>query len=355
MVLKPFLVAKTNGGEISLIERLRLLKSWGVEVSVHIALSDAERNYSTSYLRDLGTPLRENFYEVDGIPCFIHFGPQFSAENLSFQLPMELFFLDLLSREKPDFVWTHFTDFFATTAALQWNPARIWVDLTDNEFPRMEKLESVPSVAKYYRSIQTIMVASSFMKTKSKESLSWAEPILLPNIIEFLKEKPVVRSPEAWVFVNPTYVKGVDFVMDLAHRLPQEKFLFVGNWLGDRPVLMPSNVAFVSRQNSLREIFRRARGLLMPSVWDEAFGRVPLEAMAAGVPVISSNRGALPQTIGAGGLVLPLEAKLWVEAMREPETFWSGYLKKGFERIAEYQSQTAEAYADLKHRLQKFL
>ena len=41
----------------------------------------------------------------------------------------------------------------------------------------------------------------------------------------------------------------------------------------------------------------------MPSL-DEGFGVPALEAMAAGVPVIASNRGALPEVIGDAGLLL---------------------------------------------------
>ncbi len=38
--------------------------------------------------------------------------------------------------------------------------------------------------------------------------------------------------------------------------------------------------------------------LLMPSLWNESFGLVAVEAMLNGIPVLASNRGALPETIG---------------------------------------------------------
>ncbi|MBV8718579.1 MAG: glycosyltransferase family 4 protein, partial [Chloroflexi bacterium] len=37
----------------------------------------------------------------------------------------------------------------------------------------------------------------------------------------------------------------------------------------------------------------------------EQFGRVLVEAMAAGVPVIGSSSGAIPEVIGDAGLVVP--------------------------------------------------
>ena len=35
----------------------------------------------------------------------------------------------------------------------------------------------------------------------------------------------------------------------------------------------------------------------MPSLWNESFGLVAVEAMLNGIPVLASNRGALPETI----------------------------------------------------------
>ena len=51
------------------------------------------------------------------------------------------------------------------------------------------------------------------------------------------------------------------------------------------------------------ELFRGARALVMPS-FEEGFGLPALDAMAAGVPVVASNRGALPEVLGDTGLLV---------------------------------------------------
>ena len=58
----------------------------------------------------------------------------------------------------------------------------------------------------------------------------------------------------------------------------------------------------------MRSVFARTRILLMPSVWEEPFGRLPVEAGAYGIPTLASVRGGLPESVGDGGaLIDPLD------------------------------------------------
>jgi glycosyltransferase involved in cell wall biosynthesis len=50
-------------------------------------------------------------------------------------------------------------------------------------------------------------------------------------------------------------------------------------------------------------LYASARVLVLPSL-DEGFGLTALEAMSAGVPVVASNRGSLPEVIGDGGIFI---------------------------------------------------
>ena len=50
-------------------------------------------------------------------------------------------------------------------------------------------------------------------------------------------------------------------------------------------------------------LFKGAQAFVLPS-FDEGFGIPALEAMSAGVPVIVSNRGALPEVVGDAGLLV---------------------------------------------------
>jgi glycosyltransferase involved in cell wall biosynthesis len=62
-----------------------------------------------------------------------------------------------------------------------------------------------------------------------------------------------------------------------------------------------------------------ARAVLVPSLGLESFGRVVIEAYAAGVPVVASRRGALPEMVVdqySGFLIDPFDSKAWAEAIK---------------------------------------
>ena len=59
---------------------------------------------------------------------------------------------------------------------------------------------------------------------------------------------------------------------------------------------------YVTDQERQR-LFREASMLVLPSL-EEGFGIPALEAMTVGVPVVASNRGALPEVLGSAGILV---------------------------------------------------
>ncbi len=78
--------------------------------------------------------------------------------------------------------------------------------------------------------------------------------------------------------------------------------------LGDRLVWL-DYVEFTH----LPALYRGALALVFPTLY-EGFGLPTVEAMAVGTPVVASNVSSLPEVVGSGGLLLPLDReKPWVE------------------------------------------
>jgi L-malate glycosyltransferase len=120
-------------------------------------------------------------------------------------------------------------------------------------------------------------------------------------------------------------VKRVRDVVRIFHRLQRDipaRLVFVGDG-PDRPEAayeaeslgIGDRVVFLGKQDSVAELLACADLFLLPSE-SESFGLVALEAMAAGVPVIASNAGGIPEVVvdGDTGYLAPVGA---VEAMAD--------------------------------------
>jgi glycosyltransferase involved in cell wall biosynthesis len=68
------------------------------------------------------------------------------------------------------------------------------------------------------------------------------------------------------------------------------------------------NLTVMSSVPDPRTFYAVTKLLSMPSLWNESFGLVAAEAMLNGIPVLASNRGALPETIGDAGFLFDIVA-----------------------------------------------
>jgi glycosyltransferase involved in cell wall biosynthesis len=114
--------------------------------------------------------------------------------------------------------------------------------------------------------------------------------------------------------------KGIATLLS-AWRRSSARLLVVGDGptAGALKADAPSNVEFrpTVSPGEVPALIREARALLLPSICYEAQPRVILEAYAAGVPVLASDLGALPEAVppDSGLLVVPGDAGAWSRAV----------------------------------------
>ncbi|NAW50960.1 N-acetyl-alpha-D-glucosaminyl L-malate synthase BshA [Elizabethkingia argentiflava] len=104
---------------------------------------------------------------------------------------------------------------------------------------------------------------------------------------------------------NLRKVKRIEDVLEVFKKVQQEiptRLIIIGegpemervnNFMEKHPTLIPK-IRLMGKVNELYQILAYADVFILPSQ-QESFGLAALEAMAAGVPVISSNAGGLPE------------------------------------------------------------
>jgi glycosyltransferase involved in cell wall biosynthesis len=138
-----------------------------------------------------------------------------------------------------------------------------------------------------------------------------ADPIRLDKVIA------ADREPKYATFINPQPEKGAAvfarIALELGRRRPDIPLLIVeGRGKADGLAGLPVDLSGLTNLNRMantpdpRDFYGVSRVVLMPSLWRESLGRVPIEAMANGIPVLASDRGALPETLGDAGFVFTI-------------------------------------------------
>jgi len=136
-------------------------------------------------------------------------------------------------------------------------------------------------------------------------------------------------EPRYVTFVNPQPAKGVTVFARIAHELgrrrPEIPLLVVeGRGTSDWLARVPLDLSSLTNLNRMaitpdpRDIYRITRVLLVPSLWRESLGRVAVEGLANGLPVLASDRGALPETLGEAGFVFTIPERCTPESAAVP-------------------------------------
>lgn len=174
---------------------------------------------------------------------------------------------------------------------------------------------------------------SQFTARKYQEKFGISSAVIPPLFRASDYRAP--RAPQNITMINPRPKKGSEVVMELIAACPDIPFCLVESWelsveekaMWARKMKLHPNLTLRARTTNMADVYRRAKVVLAPSKWEEAWGRVASEAQFSGIPVIASDRGGLPEAVGPGGILLdPEKPELWVKAVRrlwDDEAYYS--------------------------------
>jgi len=147
-------------------------------------------------------------------------------------------------------------------------------------------------------------------------------------------------------------MKGLDILIESLSRVGDCELVLIG--AGDWEEPMRAMIAKKGLEKRVRILSPLPRdkvpsylasldALVLPSRttegWMEQLGRVMLEAMAVGVPVIGSESGAIPEVLGEAGLLYPEDTAYalakCVESLRDDPALRAELIRRGKQRIAE--------------------
>lgn len=102
--------------------------------------------------------------------------------------------------------------------------------------------------------------------------------------------------------VNLTESKGCETFYELARRRRADRFLGVVGAYGHQLLRQIPNVEVADHTGNMRDnVYTRTRVLLMPSDY-ESWGRVGVEALSSGIPVIAHPTDGLLESLGDAGI-----------------------------------------------------
>lgn len=188
---------------------------------------------------------------------------------------------------------------------------------------------------RYFEHVDHVFTCSHYLTDLYREKVGLISTPIEPPI-EWSKVIAPTESRAFVTFVHPAPHKGLLLFARLA--------VMLGSRRPDIPILVIQSGQSAGSLNAIPGIdftkypqimaappvptpadyFALTRILLVPSVWEEPFGRVAAEAMINAIPPMVSNRGSLPQVVGGdfsaggGGRVLPIPHWMTFKTFRLP-------------------------------------
>jgi len=201
------------------------------------------------------------------------------------------------------------------------------------------------------------LIANSAYTAREVRELSGRDVAVVPPLVDLAAYRTETTRRHV-TMVNPRKMKGGQRALELAQACPDIPFVIVEAWHTHAPFVRQlreaarqvPNVTWRPLTPDMRSVYAGTRIMLVPSEWEETWGRVVTEAQVSGIPALATNYAALPESVGPGGLLVARDAPLaeWVRALRrlwDDHALYETLSRRALEHAARPEAQPAHAAA----------
>jgi len=211
---------------------------------------------------------------------------------------------------------------------------------------------------KYVRQFKFILGKNLYLIHNSNWIQKYYASFGIPSIVVYppvyYEEYRTETSGEYVTLINLNRNKGGDVLIKIAKEMPDIQFMgVIGGYDGQIQDTTVKNITYVENTSYIKSIYSQSSIVLMPSK-EESWGRVAIEAMSSGIPVIATPTPGLLESCGSAGIFCKRDdIGSWVREIRRLKTdteYYKSVSEKCFERAKELDplSQLTQMEAWLK-------
>lgn len=170
---------------------------------------------------------------------------------------------------------------------------------------------SMPLFRKGFQNVERVVVFSAYMQAMLARD--HIESVCVPNATVLFAEAPLPEGDTILFVGRLEKIKGVQVLLDALPAVraehPGARLVIAGSGPYE-PVLreqakllqLDSLVTFAGQvgREKLEQLYRSASVVAVPSLWPEPFGKVGIEAMSVGRPVVASDVGGMSEWLRDG-------------------------------------------------------